>query len=88
MEREAKLSFLTEQLSVERKNNKQLRVEIGLAYGREKASLEALKEFERLLNDAVTEKEKLKAENDMLRLHLSESRHLLKQNQIAGQDEV
>ena len=87
-ELEARLSYLTDQLLAEQRYNQQLRSEINLAYSREKASIEALKESEEQLAKALAEKDSLRAENDKLRFQLSESRNRMQQNRIIEEGEV
>lgn len=87
-ELEARLSDLTEQLLAEQRFNQQLRLEIDFAYTREKASLEALKETEERLVNALAEKDSLRDENDKLRFHLSESRNKMQQSRIVEEGEV
>lgn len=85
---EGRLSSLTEQLLAEQEKCKQLLFDIDLACTREKVAIEALSELKEKFENVLAERDQLKAENEVLKFHLSNGRNKMHRYRTAEDEEV
>lgn len=85
---ELRLAVLSEQLSIEKHVNKQLRAKIDEVFMREEAAVKALSDLKEKLKSALIESGDLKAENEALKFHLKNGISKIQQHESAADHEV